>query len=792
MGDNYYQAKRFIDFVIATGYKDEPLVDKDGKPRLRRTTPVHLAARRWFVNRDQIIRELFKIYQANYIDENGQTHFHVACSYGFDDIVEKFLDLGQDPNCVTEKTGDSPLHLALSYFNVGLVKLLLRRGANPNLANAQGLTPLHILCARDDVDNDLLETFFKMCDDEHQTLKVNAKDKLGNTPLCTTLKSKNEKVAEFLLRRGSDPNLADESGSTALHIICKSNIFFYNEEFLSQKFFKIIDENKQAVHIDAKDNLGRTPLQWAVANVMPHAVDVLLKRGADLSNFTFPTTNYFAKRYDCSYDVSFYGRFIYTSKTLAIVERLGGAGFELDQDVTLRIAKFFAKHKMFQEKNLEKSWFDHESFASRAKKITIKKNLSLHELIQLEPKQAAKLVTPKDYAKLATSRKFVNISEQYREVCDEHLCEKVARGFFRRLALYPFWEKVIWYRLPLECCEMILENLTNRDLCNIYLAANMSDGDSSSNKWVALDFIVSRAVSPTPRTAISVRSLGACSSTVSHFVILALVFFLQATMDYLVNTALVSAASCILSSTAGSVSVRNGKKEVLRKRVKGHRYVSGKRTDDARCSSDEESDEDDFLDKLHPVEKDQDMLDLEMYKVHTKDNTGDPRLRRLTRIERSMEHLEVERVKRRKHIAETEVYFQQEVMETSEEMIEMESSDTSDDEDLSKDEIKSGPKLTEITQHENGNRSIEQPCAEQDERKKGTLEKSLQNDQDFKKPQKRADILATFYIFYYKYTSTWMHRSGSFLAMRMTYSYVNSSQICTDYALAMFFLDTSE
>ncbi|CAB0043988.1 unnamed protein product, partial [Trichogramma brassicae] len=209
-------------------------------------------------------------------------------------------------------------------------------------------------------------------------------------------------------------------------------------------------------------------------------------------------------------------------------------------------------------------------------------------------------------------------------------------------------------------------------------------------------------------------------------------------MDYLVNTALVSAASCIWSSTAGAVSVRNGKKEVLRKRVKGHRYVSGKRTDDARCSSDEESDEDEFLDKLHPVEKDQDMLDLEMDKVHTNDNTGDPRLRRLTRIERSMEHLEVERVKRRKHIAEPEVYSQEEVMETSEEMIEMESSDTSDDEDLSKDEIKSVPKLTEITQHENGNGSIEQPCAEQDERKKGTLEKSLQNDQDFKKPQKRA------------------------------------------------------
>uniref|UniRef100_A0ABD2XCP1 PRANC domain-containing protein n=1 Tax=Trichogramma kaykai TaxID=54128 RepID=A0ABD2XCP1_9HYME len=480
MRDNYYQAKRFIDFVIAMGYKNVPEIDNDGKPLMRRTTPVHLATRRWFVNRDQMIRELFKIYDANYIDEYGQTHFYVACSYGFDDIVEKFLDLGQDPNSVTETGGDSPLHLALPYFNERLVKLLLSRGTNPNLANAQGLTPLHILCMRNGVDENLLETFFKMCDGEHQTIQVNAQDKLGNTPLCTTLKSKNEKVAEFLLRRGSDPNLVDESGSTALHIICKSNKFFHNEEFLSKKFFKIMDDKQQTVHIDAKDNLGRTPLQWAVANVMPHAVNVLLKRGADLTNFTFPDTNYFAKRYDCSYGVSFYGRFMYTSKTLAIVECLEDAGFELEQDVALRISKFFAKHKMFQEKDLEKSWLENEKLASRAKKIIIKKNLSLYELIQLEPEESVKLVSTEDYAKLSTSRKFVNISEEHRENFAEHLCEKVARGFFRRLALYPFWEKVIRYRLPLECCEMILENLTNRDLCNIYLAANMSD--SSSNK----------------------------------------------------------------------------------------------------------------------------------------------------------------------------------------------------------------------------------------------------------------------------------------------------------------------
>ncbi|CAB0038936.1 unnamed protein product [Trichogramma brassicae] len=49
------------------------------------------------------------------------------------------------------------------------------------------------------------------------------------------------------------------------------------------------------------------------------------------------------------------------------------------------------------------------------------------------------------------------------------LCERVSRTFFRDWALDPFLE-LIHYRLPIECCEMVIEELRNQDLYNVCLA----------------------------------------------------------------------------------------------------------------------------------------------------------------------------------------------------------------------------------------------------------------------------------------------------------------------------------
>ncbi|CAB0034326.1 unnamed protein product, partial [Trichogramma brassicae] len=166
-----------IEFVVKTGYKDDPLFDENGKPSSRRTTAVHQMMRNWH---SDTVRDLFKIYDrfdVNYTDELGRTHFHAACKFGLCDIVEKFIELGQDPNCLGYVRGDSPLHLALIENESKVAELLLRNDADPNLANENGLTPLHIICEKKH-GNTLAQMFLKISEEKHHLLQVDALDKL--------------------------------------------------------------------------------------------------------------------------------------------------------------------------------------------------------------------------------------------------------------------------------------------------------------------------------------------------------------------------------------------------------------------------------------------------------------------------------------------------------------------------------------------------------------------------------------------------------------------------------------
>ncbi|CAB0041457.1 unnamed protein product [Trichogramma brassicae] len=338
----------------------------------------------------QIVCNLPAIYQRRGSD-NPTEGVNYPPSAITEDNVEKFLEAGQDPNCLWQETGDSPLHLAVTSGNYDITGMLLRGGADTNLANKDGLTPLHVICSRDQ-DEDLAELFFK----------------IGN-------------------------------------------------------------EVNQPVKVDARDNLGRTPLQLAVAHFMPRVLDVVLDNGADVSSFVYPTESYLGDRWvmDNNRCDDFMVHLAYDA--LIILKRLKERGYELDRRAALTIMEFFAKHHLFKSPvDLDECWYDDEQFAMQAKKYEVSPSLSFYDLVRLRPEKANKLFTY-DMFDDYYEETFWKLSEKCDEALNAHLGEIIMRGFCRQWALDCFLE-LTHYKLPILCCEIIFETLMNKDLCSIFMA----------------------------------------------------------------------------------------------------------------------------------------------------------------------------------------------------------------------------------------------------------------------------------------------------------------------------------
>ncbi|CAB0032655.1 unnamed protein product [Trichogramma brassicae] len=418
-------------------------------------------------------------FDANYVDEDGVTHFHIACRYGLRDVVEKFLDLGRvDLNaCPVPSTGNSPLHLTLEHVSlVGVAALLLSRGADPNSTNLEGSTPLHFVIQN--YTDDSSELFFRIVDELNLSVHIDAPDKLGRTPLHLAMRQVTTKKVESLLRRGANPNLASPGGFTPLHEACVSGKC--NRIGFMKLFFVVNDELNQSVEVDARDESDRTPLHYAVAHLFPHIVDVLLDRGADLSGFAFPTEKDFDRFHKILFEYDYHCKYNLVSRALAVVDVLEKRGRELCQSDALIVMKFFAKHGLFEKNfslsmgHLEPNWHEDEKFASKAKEIMTKADLSLYDLMRLRPREVEKLCTNTVFCEFILpsakgSQRWIQLSVGSREACVMHLCDKISRRFFRDWALESFLE-LIHYRLPILCCEMIIDNLKNQDLCNICLA----------------------------------------------------------------------------------------------------------------------------------------------------------------------------------------------------------------------------------------------------------------------------------------------------------------------------------
>lgn len=141
-----------VDRLLGSG-ADPSMVDQGGN------TPLHIACRRGSLACFGLLtqtspgscsspgaRQLADIMATN--NYSGQNCLHLVALHGFLSLVENLVALGADINAQEQCNGRSPLHLAVDLQDLALVRLLLRKGANPNSLTYGGHSPYHLTYGR--------------------------------------------------------------------------------------------------------------------------------------------------------------------------------------------------------------------------------------------------------------------------------------------------------------------------------------------------------------------------------------------------------------------------------------------------------------------------------------------------------------------------------------------------------------------------------------------------------------------------------------------------------------------
>ncbi|KAK7443154.1 hypothetical protein BaRGS_00040474 [Batillaria attramentaria] len=213
---------------------------------------------------------------------------------------------GADVNVVNEK-GESPLHIACTRGRVDIVKQLLEVKANPDVQNRQGQTPLHYACSRDVATNVTLDTtdsttnIDKVDDDPSmhaatqfsdetittQCVESYFKDEKPDTSAHDETKDQHNRVAvqhdkitRLLLNAGADPEAEDNTGHTPLHVACHKGNRAVVASLLSRSPNPDVQLSKSP-NLDVQDRDGATALHMACERGDYAIVSLLIMAGAN-------------------------------------------------------------------------------------------------------------------------------------------------------------------------------------------------------------------------------------------------------------------------------------------------------------------------------------------------------------------------------------------------------------------------------------------------------------------------------------------------------------------------------
>ncbi|KAJ8664672.1 hypothetical protein QAD02_006334 [Eretmocerus hayati] len=176
----------------------------------------------------------------DYVSSRGVSYLHIASSTNLA-AVKTLLETKNASleRCIPSKgkfkSGQYPLHLAVSFGKVDIVEYLLGHKVDPNMCtyNSEKMTPLHLLCKY--TQNECYGIEGRSRESLQSTMQSH-----GDSKVC---------IIELLLKNDASINKKDGFGSTPLLVACAIpvNTDIYSRERVSYVFEEIYDVQQKII-----------------------------------------------------------------------------------------------------------------------------------------------------------------------------------------------------------------------------------------------------------------------------------------------------------------------------------------------------------------------------------------------------------------------------------------------------------------------------------------------------------------------------------------------------------------
>jgi len=200
----------------------------------------------------QITKLLKKIGHIDQTDSKGQSCLHLCGSRGFIDIGKLFIKRGANVN-LQDSRGFTPLHCAAIEKHLDSCMFLINtKGIDVTLTNKENSNVVHYL-VRIPVTEENIVLYRQVLDSLiSKSIDINAQNTHGEAPIHFACMTSNIHTVAFLLERGANCNLQTNLGETPLHYAIRAGCI---------KIVRILMENGADPTIKAED--GSTPVDVA-------------------------------------------------------------------------------------------------------------------------------------------------------------------------------------------------------------------------------------------------------------------------------------------------------------------------------------------------------------------------------------------------------------------------------------------------------------------------------------------------------------------------------------------------